>query len=246
MASPAIGTGTGNVQTASGSSSAESVTITTPTDAVTNDLLVAYVLTATAKTVTSSGWTSVRAGTGDTSACELEVFYRYHDGSSPNYEFAWTGGGNTACMGGMVRVTGAATSSPIDVSAVKTDNSFSASQVAPSVTTTVADTLLLCVFGQIVGAYTYTTPSGMTEVADATGGSSDSCSLHKLDVAATGATGTKTATVSSSTWCVGISLAIKPAPSLIKSVGSVPIASVKKVSGVAIASAKKVAGVANT
>lgn len=245
MASPAIGTGTGEVSPIASNNSTESVTITTPTNAASGDLLIAYVVTAVAKTVTSSGWTSIIAATEASVGTEAEFFYRYHDGSSSTYAFSWSGGGNTANCGAMVRVTGSTTSgSPVDVSASKTNNSFGTTQDAPSVTTTVADTLLLCLYGWATSG-TCTAPSGMTEVTD---GGATSCkgSLDKLAVSGTGATGTKTATWSTSYWAVALSIAIKPAPSLIKSIGSVPIASVKKVSGVAIASAKKVAGVANT
>ena len=244
MASPAIGTGTGEVSPIASNTSTESVTITTPTNAASGDLLIAYVVTAVAKTVTSSGWTSIIAATEASIGNEAEFFYRYHDGSS-TYAFSWSGGGNTANCGAMVRVTGSTTSgSPVDVSASKTNNSFGTTQDAPSVTTTVADTLLLCLYGWATTG-TCTAPSGMTEVTD---GGATTCkgSLDKLAVSGTGATGTKTATWSTSYWAVALSIAIKPAPSLIKSIGSVPIASVKKVSGVAIASAKKVAGVANT
>ena len=231
MASPAIGTGTGEVQTAS-TGGATSLAITTPTNAVTNDLLIAYIDTTTVQSVTSSGWTSIVAGTEGTLSNEAELFYRYHDGSSSSYTFSWSG--SVSAQGGIVRVTGAATSSPVDVSASKTNNSFGTSQVAPSVTTTVADTLLLCLFANSSG-YTYTTPSGMTEVTDANGGS-----LHKLAVAATGATGTKTATMSSSGWAIGLSVAIKPPAAVNATVTPAAIVTSVTVPSVTVALSKTV------
>lgn len=241
MASPAIGTGTGNVQTNTGSG-VTSLSITAPSSAASGDLLVMAFATGVTRTLTATGWTSIGSIANSILGFEAEMFWRTHDGSG-SYSVSWSSAANA--VGTICLVTGADTSSPVDVSATYDSSFTSASaQTAPSVTTTVADTLLLNFYSNIAGA-TYTPASSQTEVSDVlvTGISAE---LTKLDVASTGATGTKTSTASGSGQWVSMSVAIKPAPSLIKSVGSVPIASVKKVSGVAIASAKKVAGVANT
>lgn len=243
MASPAIGTGTGNVQTNSSTSTA-SFSIDTPTNAASGDLLIMVIATGATKTQAASGWTSVATVHNSGSNFEIECWRRLHDGSSSSYTTTWTG--NTSAVGTIARVTGADTSSPIDVSATyDSATTSSTAHTAPSVTTTVADTLLINAY-TTNAARTWTPASSQTEVSDVNPGSSLGAEVTKLDVAATGATGDKTSTCSSTCRWASISVAIKPAPSLIKSIGSVPIASVKKVSGVAIASAKKVAGVANT
>lgn len=242
MASPAIGTGTGNVQTAS-TTSGTALTITAPSSATSGDLLILAVGTAASKALTATGWTSITSKAGSFVDHEIEMFWRTHNGSS-DYTVSWSG--SCAAVGTIALVTGADTSSPVDVSATYTSGfTSSTAQTAPTVTTTVADTLLLNFYCCSQNA-TWSPASSQTEVSDVTDGLSFAAELTKLAVASSGATGTKTSTCTATAIWVSMSVAIKPAPSLIKSVGSVPIASVKKVSGVAIASAKKVAGVANT
>lgn len=241
MASPAIGTGTGNVQTAT--ATLTSLSITAPTNAASGDLLVMAVGTSASRTLTATGWTSIGSVTQSIFGNEIEMFWRTHDGSG-SYSVSWTS--NIDAVGTIALVTGADTSSPIDVSATYNSGFTTATaQTAPSVTTTVANTLLLNFYSAFANV-TWTPASSQTEVSDLVVSSAFAGELTKLAVSGTGATGTKTSTCSSSAQWVSMSVAIKPAPSLIKSIGSVPIASVKKVSGVAIASAKKVAGVANT
>ena len=241
MASPAIGTGTGNIQ--SNTSGLTSCAINAPTNAATGALLVMAFATSASRTLTATGWTSIASIANSLFTNEVEMFWRTHDGSS-SYTVSWSS--NIDAVGTIALVTGADTSSPIDVSATY-DSGFTAAtaQTAPSVTTTVADTLLLN-FYSAIGNNTWSPASSQTEVSDVAKGTVFAAELTKLAVASSGATGTKTSTCSSSAQWVSMSVAIKPTPSLIKSIGSVPIASVKKVSGVAIASAKKVAGVANT
>jgi len=87
-------------------------------------------------------------------------------------------------------------------------------QDAPSVTTTVADTLLLCGFASTTfnNACTYTPPGGMTELIDyqpvanyiAVEAASETRS-------SAGATGTRTATVTRASYNATVSLAIAPA-----------------------------------
>ena len=235
----AIGTGTGNVQTG-GTAAGTSVSVNTPTDAVTNDLLIAAVTCHVAKTLTATGWTSI-ATVAQTTGGDIEVFRRLHDGSSGSYSFSWSG--VTTAAAGIVLVTGADTSSPVDVSATY-DSAFTSSSAntAPSVTTTVANTLLLN-FYFASGSYTWTPASSQTEVFDRSDSGVISMEMTKLAVAGTGATGTKTSTASANAYWGSVSVAIKPFTSPIKSISGVPYASVKKVSGVPIAQVKKIAGV---
>lgn len=239
MASPAIGTGTGNVQTNSGSF-VTSVSVNAPTDAVNGtSLLIMAVVTGVAKTLTATGWTSIASITQTiTGGGELEVFRRVHDGSS-SYSVSWSG--STYVVAGIALVTGA-DSSPVDVSATYNSGiTQSTAQTAPDVTTTVADTLLLNFYAHSASS-TWSPASSQTEVFDiAVAGAA--VEMTKLDVASAGATGTKTSTCSSSSGWVSMSVAIKPFTSPIKSISGVPYASVKKVSGVPIAQVKKIAGV---
>lgn len=205
MASPAIGTGTGNVQSTT-SGSATTIGINAPTSAATGDRLVMAIYTSSTQTITATGWTSIGSIANATLGFELEVFHRTHDGST-TYDPSW--GSNASAAGTIMLVTGA-DSTPIDVSATYQSNLTSATaHTAPTVTTTVADTLLLNFYATALN-YTYTPASSQTEVADNQASNGALC-VTKLDVAATGATGTKTATCSSSYYWVSMSVAIKPA-----------------------------------
>lgn len=218
MASPAIGTGTGNIQTATSAGSVTSLSISAPTNAVTGDLLILAFVTNASKTLTATGWTSIGSivQNGTVSQPDIEVWWRTHDGSS-SYSVSWSGG--TTAVGGIMLVTGA-DASPIDVSATyrSSYDSPATAQTAPSVTTTVADTLLLNFYANTNGA-DYTPASSQTELFDL----SNTCVLEgtKLNVASAGATGTKTSTASFSAGWVAISVAIKPTPAKPRS--SVPM-----------------------
>ena len=218
MASPAIGTGTGEIQTAS-QTTGTSISVSKPTNAATNDLLIAVVANAAARTLTATGWTSIGAVTQSIFSNDVEVFWRLHDGSS-SYSFSWSG--DTATVAGIARVTGADTSSPVDVSATYESGFTSATaQTAPSVTTTVADTLLLNFYSVSIGGATWVPASSQTEVFDVTPGLYIAMEMTKLNVASSGATGTKTSTASSAGYWVSMSVAIKPAPA--KPMSSVPM-----------------------
>ena len=106
---------------------------------------------------------------------------------------------------------------PIDVVAGLDSVSTTGAVVAPSVTTTTANTVLVAnYFGYRGGAVgtTWTAPSGMTRVGTVSNGGSRSGSVHFGNQAAAGPTGTRLATASTTQdFADGILLALRAATS---------------------------------
>jgi hypothetical protein len=153
--------------------------------------------------VVLSGWTEKLTFAGaDT---RISILYKYASGESGNYDFVMSGALYT--NGVVLRITGAVTSGdPFDVIGSGSSGS-STSAAAASVTTTQADTLLLYVAGWVNGSASVSSgPSGMTSQATQT-----ILAVYSEAIASAGATGTRTATLSSSeTWAAVIG-AIKSA-----------------------------------
>lgn len=113
-------------------------------------------------------------------------------------------------------LSGADTSTPIDGGASGAANNTGTSdnnQAAPSVSPSGSDAFLICHTNSGTGAASasYTPPSGMTELTEYHIGSGLSGSVASLQLAASGATGTKTFLAASATPYAAVSLAIKTA-----------------------------------
>lgn len=147
-----------------------SLTLTTPTGAASGDLLIA-VFESDGNSDWSAGSNGFIAGGRlySTIDCTIEWFYLPLN-SAPAASYTWTRTGTGACRGWMIRVTGAASSGPIDVSGFQEDSVSNTTHDLPTLTTTVADTLLLAFSLVSSGAaYTsgeFTPPSGYTEISE--------------------------------------------------------------------------------
>lgn len=162
-----------------------------------------------------SGWTALASiDQGSAFEHELRLYWKIAGGSEAStYTVAigGQGGGNNFGYGLIWTYTGHDATTPIQVSATQRNTSSSTSATCPSVTTTSADTTLVCVYvsGNNSVSNTWTPPSGMTERQD--GGANPTgfvVGVADLAVASSGATGTKTATSSISGTSNAISFAI--------------------------------------
>src|SRR3990167_10583399 len=168
-----------------------------------------HVVSAVASTVSiSAGWTEELELDGGASS--IEVYRRVLTGgdAAPTVTFsvaesrygyimtAWSGVDNTT---------------PIDIKGSNTGSSpASGNCIAPSVTTTVANTRLVCGF-TCDSSGTWTPPSGMSEEEEQTGASNCTLEVASVAVAGIGATGTKTAVNSNTNieWATS-SIALNP------------------------------------
>lgn len=186
-----------------GDVSGGSVSCAKPSGVVSGDLLVAVVArsqTAAATTsFTSSGWTSAAffAGSSVGNDPVVGVLWKAAGGSEPtSYTFTSTSySGTDQFVVHILALTGASTTSPFVVTPVKTDaGSTSSSVVAPSVSPSVDDSLLVCWFACLYfgSGTTWTTPSGMTERVDRGGVWLHPATDTELRPSS-GATGTRTA-----------------------------------------------------
>lgn len=186
----------------------DAVVLTAPAGIVDNDILVArlYAEPSTQPITPPAGFTSAGSGINSTSgrSHKAEIFWKRASGESGNYTFTETG--NSWGSGSIYRISGAITTgNPIDViGAHGVSTVTGTAALAPGVTTTVNDTLLLYSVVNWDGG-TYTPPSGMTEVADETGHE-----LATLTIPTAGATGDKTGTLAASDAWSAVLIAIKP------------------------------------
>jgi hypothetical protein len=151
-------------------------------------------------TVTSypSGWTQLvsRADGSAAPGARLIVAYKIAGGSEPStYSFVLSA--TERCTRVIARISGVDTTNPINDSADAGTNTDS-THPAPSVTTTVADCLLLCMGATRNGDVFSAVPSGMTEewigVPDFITSSRSAGALASLALTSSGATGTKSFT----------------------------------------------------
>jgi hypothetical protein len=176
------------------------------------DVLIASFLTrnVTAVTQAPSGWSLL------STAGAMRVYYRVAEASEPTTH-TWTLGSQQRWAGGIAAYRGAA-ASPIDASAAQT-SSGSQSLLAPSVTTSVDQAMLVAVFGShhrgaIAG------PAGMTERWDledgGNGGPTQGVRSEAADetLGSAGATGDRTAVAGGAATGYGALIAIAPDPQL--------------------------------
>jgi hypothetical protein len=143
----------------------------------------------------------------------IHAWYKVAGSGEPaSYAFTLVGSGDDM-SGGILAVSNAHATAPINASNGQSNGSTAATSVtAPSVTTTVPNTLL--VFGgACAGAVSFTPPFGMSEQWDAaTSGTYKVSTETAVQVAAaTGPTGTRVAAASTSCRSVAIQIALAPA-----------------------------------
>jgi len=191
-----------------------SVTASKPTGVLAGDLLVAIHFEDPFGTLAAmtapAGWALVDAHTGVSGNPFCKIWYKAAGGSEPaSYVF----GQDDTSVVTIVALTGHDAVTPVNIAPLWTDGgSAQTAQIAPSITTTVANCLLLCAWGSTSDfAPTYTPAAGMTEQGDIASGFVFG-SVDSEVLALAGATGTRTATASSTSNnnYTAVSLAIAP------------------------------------
>jgi hypothetical protein len=159
------------------------------------------------------GWTAVpNSDSSNAKNVRIHAWYLIAGAGEPSsYTFALTGGAGVDIAGGIVDVSGVSVATPINASDSQSNGGPQSPVTAPSVSTTVANTLLL--FGGACNAgVTFTAPAPMSEQWDiASSGSARVASeAASQQLGSLGSTGTRVATASSNCRSVGLSIAIAP------------------------------------
>jgi len=206
-----------------GPSSGTSLTVARPTGTTDGDLLVAVIgidNSANSLPITQPvGWTEVfqqgKSGGGESA---LGVWYRIASSEPANYSFTWA----TAEEGfaAVQRYSGADASAPIDAWAFNGVTN-DALPIAPAVTTTVNETLVLRIVGVDGNSHVEPAPLSLIHPAGTTarfelitdtvssGGTFGAGSDHTQEIA--GSTGTASFTTTGTEGWIAVTLAIRPA-----------------------------------
>lgn len=181
-----------------------SLVINAPSGTSDGDFLIAHIArnytTLVGATITPpSGWTLLL--TNSSGAMDSWVYYKFAGASEPS-SYTWTLGATgtvaQSCGGDIHRITAVDTSTPIDVSATAALGvaTGDADPDSPSVTTTVANTMVFAFLAHDHGAvsHTHTPDTGQEEKQDynSTASTGDFLGMHTMIkvYSATGATGT--------------------------------------------------------
>src|SRR5438876_8156695 len=228
-----------------GSGGQNTLTIGRPAGVVSGDLLVAAISVRSANPSTPSGWTLVWCGNSGSSSggstcpvsstVSLAVYWKVAGASEPSTYSGWT---TTQKAAGVITAYyNVNTSTPIDVQNGTGYTSSVTSLSTPSITTAVANTMLVASFGAAdgtdpaFGTSVASMPAGMTDEWDKNGSVSSGSASGAAHGAmfdaiqdSIGATGQKTVTMSSSAVGVAHLLALKPATATVatSSGGSAP------------------------
>jgi Calcineurin-like phosphoesterase len=213
---PPSGDGIGVVGSIQDESSVSRATIgmARPNGTAVGDVLVASVGTNADATILPSdqGWTVVRDDV-ITGALRQAVYVRAVTSTDPTM-YQWTIPEGTRRIGGITAYRGVNSAQPVDASDA-TMNASGTTVSAPSITTTVANTMLVQVVG-VNAEGTLTVPAGMNEAWEAaspnTGNTRDVLASSSYAIqAATGPTGSRAATAGLPGASIGVLLALRPA-----------------------------------
>ena len=200
--------------TANGPSS--SLVIPKPSGTAAGDLLLAIVAHqgGVNKNMTApAGWSAVpNTDWAQGNNSRIHAWYRIADGSEPtSFTFGLIGGGDDM-SGGILAIQNASQGAPINAAGGQSNGATASTTVAaPSITTTLPNTLL--VFGaSCASAARFTPPAGMSERWDAASSGTYKIGTEAAtQVASTaGPTGPRAAIASSSCKSVGILVAVAP------------------------------------
>lgn len=207
----------GSFSTGSNSAGA-SFTVGVPSGTVNGEYLLAFCGTDTDATTpfivaSGGGWAELTDASGSgisgvDAAPECRIYGKVANNESGSYSFATTG--STDGQVHVVRFTGVDTSNPILVGPTWARGTPATAIPAPSVSPAVAGGLVI--FYASINAGTYTPPAGMSEIFDTIhpGAWFSSAAAFEM-LAAGGATGTRTATHSTSDDYTVASLVLRPA-----------------------------------
>ena len=208
-----------NFAEAKASSNTTSITLSTPSGTSEGDLLIAAVVTDL-KTSSSlaapggQGWTVINLGEGG-NAVTLGVWWKIAGASeSGTHQFSW--GSNEQCYGWMMRFTGHDPVNPINA-ATSLGSGNNSSPPSPSVTTTVANTMILRLGAFDDDDVIVDSPglAGHTAITvDGSGSGSGTCSggAGYAQQAASGASSTSTFSLTAGEQSRAVTVAIAPDP----------------------------------
>lgn len=206
----------------SSATTTSTATASKPTGTASGDVLLAFVCVPDkgALPVTGpAGWTKLVENISSFSSNEgLSVWYILAGGSEPS-SYSWTLNAARRYIVNIFRISGADATTPINVSGGAINPAGDlvgvSNPAAPSVTTTVADCLLLCAAVSDTGDITYTAPSGMSlawqQNQSNSGLNRVSAAVASETISSSGATGTRTFTPSTTSYWAAASIAIAPA-----------------------------------
>lgn len=179
-----------------------SLTISKPTGTSQGDVMLASIAVrnSAATIAAPAGWTLIRQtaqGSGD--SLRLATYYRLVGASEgANYTWSFSGGSISGAVGGITTYSGVNTTTPIDAEAGGATAS-STSHIAPTVTTTLADGMLVTTHA-FASSATWTPPTGMTEAVDIASAAASTAGvameINWQERPASGATGARTAIAS--------------------------------------------------
>jgi hypothetical protein len=188
-----------------------SVIVNVPAGVVAGDLLLAAVTQdGNGNFTTPAGWTSLLTSDGSRSP-RLAIFRRVAGAAEPA-SYTFTSSRSDDIAGGMMRLRGVDTSNPVAASAILA-NASSTNCSAPSISPAVTNTLLVGIWATRNAALA--PPAAMTQSINASSGAVSGSTY--LDAAyqalpASGATGTRVATIAAANTCNGALIALRNAP----------------------------------
>ena len=181
------------------------LTISKPAGTVDNDVMLALIGSASTGVTPPAGWTEI-----ETVSVHQPYFRAYRKvASGEGASYAWTGADEQ--LGAILTFRGVNTTTPVDIDGSGTFTAVN-NPSAPSVTTTVANTVVVAVQTNNDSGNPATPPSGMTErvdLSDAVG--NFSISVATVAQAASGASGAKQFALSFSATGVAYTVALLPA-----------------------------------
>jgi len=197
------------------SSTVSSITLPQPAGLASGDVMLAMLAERGANNpmVSSApaGWTLVLSKDNGSSLI-IAIYSKVASGSEPA-SYTWSLGQADRAAGAIVTYRGVDNTTPVDASGAQV-NGASTSLTAPSITTSVANTMLVGFYGVINGNGSISAPGGMTGSFNVgTGAGPNGLDIESAYAiqAASGATGTRVATSSSSLANIGILVALRPA-----------------------------------
>ena len=186
------------------------LTIGTPQGLVAGDMMLASIDVRSNPNITvPAGWTQLLDHTIGT-AMRQTTYYKLFSGASEPVSHTWSFSSSEAATGGIVAYSGVDNTNPIDVAGGQT-NSSSSSITAPSVTTTVADTLLVGFYGMASNP-SIQPPAGMIEQIERIGTGQVKITTEIADAIhpSAGATGERTAMTDKTAANIGHLVALRP------------------------------------
>ncbi len=210
----------GQASAATGGGGNTSIVVTAPATVLNDVMLGVVTVRGTGQTINVPvGWTAVAGLSSSVGNINQRVFSRVVTAATEaatNHTFSWTV--SERGIAAIVVYRNGDPTTPIDVAGEQT-SAASTSIVAPSIATTVADTMLVGFFGDAHTGASFTTPTGMTNIfgagaEPASGAGPNGIRTLVADElrAATGATGTRIAVSSQNVANIGHILALRPVP----------------------------------